>query len=99
MKAWNKGKKGSQIAWNKGVAGLKDEASKSWKGDNAGYSAKHKWIENKLGKPTTCEHCGKTGLIKQQIHWSNKDHKYRRVLSDWQRLCAQCHLIYDRENI
>jgi hypothetical protein len=101
---WNKGKKlgpnpehskrmKGRIAWNKGKFG---EESNSWKGDSAGYKSKHQWIERRLGKPDTCEHCGKSGLKGPQIHWANIDHKYIRILEDWVRLCAKCHVGYDR---
>jgi len=29
------------------------------------------------------------------IQWANKDHKYKRDISDWMRLCAKCHTHYD----
>lgn len=67
----------------------------NWKGDDVGYDALHRWVSNKLGKPTKCEHCGKDGLIKYNIHWSNKSGEYKRDLLDWQRLCAKCHKNYD----
>lgn len=94
---YRRGKKHPNI-WNKGIPAPKGELNQSWKGDRAGYSAKHKWIDSILGRPTTCEHCGKTGLVKQQIHWSNKDHLYKRNIEDWQRLCAKCHSDYDKLN-
>lgn len=96
-KSGNKNRLGiSHPAWNKGLPGLKGKDSGSWKGSHAGYSAKHKWIESQLGRPTTCEDCGKTDFKPRQIHWSNKNHKYKRILKDWQRLCAQCHINYDK---
>jgi len=58
----------------------------------------HCWVKRYLGKPTTCEHCGKTGLIGNSIHWANKDHLYKRNLIDWLRLCAKCHRKYDYKN-
>lgn len=63
----------------------------NWKGDSASKSAKHRWIEKKLGKPKICEHCGKPAK-----DWANKNHKYnRKKLSDWMSLCKSCHLKYD----
>lgn len=88
-------KKGEKT-WNYGIPGLKDENSPSWKGSNVGYHGLHKWVQSKLGKPDTCEYCGKSGLYGKQIHWANKSHHYKRDLSDWLRLCASCHLAYDR---
>lgn len=69
-----------------------------WKGNDVGYLGIHAWIINHLGQPTKCEHCGKDNLIKQQIHWANKDHLYKRNLDDWIRLCASCHRKYDLLN-
>jgi hypothetical protein len=63
----------------------------NWKGDDVGDSALHNWVERKLGKPNTCESCGKGGLSGRKIHWANKSGKYKRKISDWIRLCARCH--------
>lgn len=37
-------------------------------------------------------------LNPRQYQWANKDHKYRRVLEDYMRLCASCHQKYDIKN-
>ena len=58
-------------------------------------SAAHRWIKKKLGLPEICEHCGKSGLKGNKIHWANKEHKYKRKITDWLRLCVRCHMIYD----
>lgn len=96
-KPWNKGLKGKQIAWNKGIIyqAIRNEKHPHWKGDDVGYEALHNWVSNRLGKPDTCEFCLKDGLFAQKIHWANKSHKYERKLTDWLRLCASCHKIYD----
>ena len=67
-----------------------------WKGSDVGYVALHMWVAKYLGKPTTCEHCGKIDLKGSKIHWANKSREYKRDLSDWIRLCALCHSKYDR---
>lgn len=72
-----------------------DEKHPMWKGDKVSYSGLHYWVMGKLGKPTTCEHCGKTGLTGKHIHWANKSHEYKRDLNDWLRLCTSCPKIYD----
>jgi hypothetical protein len=46
------------------------------------------------GEPKKCEDCGTTDE-KRVYHWSNIDHKYRRVLSDFRRLCPSCHKKFD----
>lgn len=69
--------------------------NKMWKGDQVEYHGLHQWIGRKLGKPDTCEKCGKSGLEKQQIHWANISGKYLRNTKDWIRLCASCHKLFD----
>lgn len=100
---WNKGIKLEFIpkcAFKKGhtatiSAFKKGNIPFNWKGDNVGYVALHTWVNRYLGKPTTCQHCGKIGLKGRQIGWANIDHTYKRNLTDWIRLCAKCHKIYD----
>ena len=74
---------------------LLNEENPLWMGDKVGYNALHAWISRKLGKPDTCELCGKSGLIGHQIQWASKSRKYKRDLDNWIRLCALCHYKYD----
>jgi len=74
----------------------RDEKSASWKGDKVGYHGLHKWVPKHLGKPGTCEHCGRNNLKGRQIHWANKSRKYKRNINDWLRLCSSCHTKYDK---
>ena len=67
----------------------------AWKGENASYKVKHLWVARWLGKPDTCEFCGKSGLLGHAIHWANKSGKYLRNLDDWIRLCVSCHKQFD----
>ena len=73
----------------------KGDKSPTWRGDKVGYGGIHIWVKKFLGSPTKCEHCNKDGLTRFQIHWVNKSHEYKRDLTDWLRLCASCHKIYD----
>lgn len=66
-----------------------------WKGDDVGYGGLHTWVSRKLGKPNTCEFCGKSGLTGQKIQWANKSGRYHRNVNDWLRLCRSCHRKYD----
>jgi hypothetical protein len=75
-----------------------EDKSPNWKGDDAKYSAIHKWVYKILGKPDTCEHCGVTQLSGWKIQWANKSGLYLRIASDWLRLCVKCHREYDRKN-
>lgn len=71
----------------------------AWKGIRASYRAGHYWIERQLGKPKRCEYCGKDGLIGHQIHWANISGEYKRIISDWKRLCAKCHKNMDSKRL
>lgn len=72
------------------------EENHKWLGDDVSYTGLHMWVKNHLGKPKKCEHCGRTDLPLRKYHWANIDHKYRRNLHDWLRLCVDCHRKYDK---
>ena len=83
------------------IVGLSKEArqkgvDKNWKGENASLKAKHQWVSLKKGRPKKCEICATTKAKKYE--WANTDHKYRRVLGNYIRLCTSCHRNYDIEN-
>lgn len=67
-----------------------------WAGNNVSYSGLHKWVQKELGKPHFCEFCGNRNLKHTQYHWANISGNYKRILSDWRRLCVKCHSIFDR---
>ncbi len=91
---WNKGKKIGETHPNLGFQkGHKINLGKLLDEDLKDI---HLWICRKLGKPNCCEHCKRTD--KKWYDWSNKDHKYRKVLEDWQRLCRSCHMKFDFEH-
>lgn len=68
----------------------KKDAS-AWKGDEASYSAIHKWVNRHYEKPGKCEHCGKPKIIE----WANVSGEYNRKRDDWIGLCKSCHFYYD----
>ena len=68
---------------------------RNWKGENASYSAKHKWMYKQFGQPNTCENCRKTKLKGRFIQWANISGKHKRERTDWLRLCTKCHKNYD----
>lgn len=74
---------------------LSGEKSSQWKGENAGYAAKHIWIANELGRPKICWECGVKTLSKRQYHWANISGKYKRDVNDYKRLCVKCHSFFD----
>jgi|ERR1019366_5764527 hypothetical protein len=75
------------------------EENPNWKGDDAGYSAIHRWVYKQLGQPMDCQYCGKTGKSKHGIHWANISRQYKRKVEDWVRLCSSCHRLYDLNKI
>jgi len=95
VEPWNKGKKNwmSDEAMSKLKSANTGENSHKWKGDKASRRSIHLWVERQLGKASNgiCELCNK----KQARDWSNKDHKYKRDLKDWQRACSRCHQHFD----
>lgn len=73
------------------------DANYLWKGQDVGYRALHTWVQNKLGKPNTCEHCKVKNLSGHKIHWANISKKYLRDVTDWVRLCVSCHKLFDKK--
>lgn len=65
-------------------------------GNESFYSELHRWVKKELGKPDTCENCGRTGLVGTEIHWANISGEYIRDGSDWARLCSVCHGLFDK---
>lgn len=74
---------------------LKGENSPNWKGKNIKYRSLHHWVQDNLGIPKKCEHCGKEWDKPKSIQWANKSHKYLKNLTDWISLCVPCHRKYD----
>lgn len=70
-----------------------NEGSPTWKGDDVGYSAIHRWVKNRIPKPELCVKCG----VKKAVDLSNTNHTYKRNLLDWEWLCRSCHTIKDKE--
>lgn len=70
--------------------------ARRWKGDKAGYVAKHMWIIKHYGNALFCEN-DKTHKAKR-YEWSNISGKYKRARSDYRQLCPSCHRILDINN-
>ena len=74
----------------------RDENNPRWKGNEVGYQALHSWVANKLGRPCVCDFCGFIDSSRPRyFNWANKNHKYKRNLDDWLRLCRPCHALHD----
>lgn len=65
-----------------------------WKGNDAGYSAIHRWVARRLGAPKICSNCKTTEA--RVYDWANISKEYKRVLTDWIRLCRKCHQTFDK---
>lgn len=101
------GKKGKGVSRNKGAKHSylgeynkkhpqRNENNPAWKGEKVGYHALHLWISRHYGYPDTCERCGTHESNHAKIHWANISGDYLRIRSDWLRLCASCHVNFDR---
>ena len=87
-------KKGEgKIPWNKGKKTLQNTGDKNpiWKGDKVGYGQLHKWVRSRKPVPVHCEKCKKD----TKLQLSNIGGKYTRELSNWEYLCAKCHVYKD----
>ena len=79
--------KGQFVKGNKDHSGSRNGM---WKGDNVGYFAIHDWLNSYFNKDK-CEFCGRI----QNLHWANKDGRYKRNREDYFILCSKCHKKYD----
>ena len=104
----HKGKKRPAFSkeWRENMSNARiGKRSNQWKGEKAGYSAKHKWIVSQNGNPLICENCEKVGgyiimrngVKRWVIQWANISGKYLRERSDWIGLCTPCHGKYDKK--
>lgn len=74
---------------------LSGKNSPVWKGDNAGYFAKHKWVESKKGLAKFHKCSKEDNTCKGLMNWSNISGKHLRKLSDWWILCQSHHTRFD----
>jgi hypothetical protein len=72
------------------------ENARAWKGEKAGYVAKHLWIIKHHGKASECIKCdSKTA---KRYEWANISGEYKRDFSDYMPLCPPCHRRLDKGN-
>jgi len=77
------------------VSWMIGDKNPNWQGNKVKYRELHHWIDKWKGSANHCELCGDAS--KHRYHWSNVDHKYKRVLEDYIQLCPKCHYKYDRD--
>jgi len=69
------------------------EQNQNWKGDAAGYQAKHLRLNKLFGRPSLCSVCGSTDPSKS-YDWANLTGNYSDP-ADFARMCRSCHRKYD----
>lgn len=83
------------------VLAVTGNKSKHWKGEEANYNSKHRWIQKRWTKTDICEDCGRKVLprsgtrLHHATHWANISGKYLRDRKDWKELCPKCHRKFD----
>jgi hypothetical protein len=87
-----KGSRHSEESLQKIRTSLKDN-KRRWKGDDAGYVAKHMWIRKHFELPDRCERCKTTAF--SRLEWANVSGQHKRERSDYMALCPSCHRLMD----
>lgn len=84
-----------KTAWNKSrrMPEISGENHYLYKGEAAGYSAKHAWMKKMFGKANKCAF--DISHKSTRYHWANISKSYSRDRDDWASLCPQCHGQYD----
>lgn len=73
------------------LKGKTGKLARRWKGENAGYVAKHLWIVKHYGKASKCEQVGCSFKNPKRFEWHNRSGEYRRECEDYVQLCPSCH--------
>lgn len=66
----------------------------AWKETGLNYTNTHKWVNKMKPKMGVCETCGQEG----RTEYSNVDHKYKRVITDYMELCKKCHQKWEKDH-
>lgn len=69
------------------------ERNHNWVGELVGYNGLHLRIKKALGSPSICENCDTINA--KRYEWANISGEYKTDISDWVRLCAVCHHLFD----
>lgn len=79
---------------NFGVNHKRGKEHHAWRETGLGYTNTHKWINTVKPKKGICETCGQ----KRRTEYSNVDHKYKRVKTDYMELCKKCHQKWEKDH-
>lgn len=93
-----KGSKHSQESKDKISQSLKGKygkESRRWKGDDAGYVAKHLWLVEHFGNAKICENLTCTYENPSRYEWANISGNYTHDRKDYVQLCPSCHRKFD----
>lgn len=66
----------------------------NWKGDDAGYSGVHRWLQRNKPKPKLCERCGERPVF--HLSFNGKGMEWSRNPDDYEWLCVSCHGFKDK---
>lgn len=72
------------------LTGLIGSNARRWKGEKAGYVAKHSWITKHYGKASKCEN--NINHFSTRYHWANISGEYKRGREDYRELCPSCNV-------
>jgi len=86
-------KTGKITVWNKDLEGFRSgEENNMWKGDEASYSAIHKWVGIYKPKSKVCEVCDEKA---NRLELANLSGFYYRDIHDYMWMCVSCHRRFD----
>ena len=74
------------------IGAMTGTLNSSWKGDEAGQVALHRWLRVHHQKKEICSKCGKQGYTE---YANIKGHNYTRNIEDYMEMCKPCHTEYD----
>lgn len=84
---------------SKSLYGKRGKLARRWKGDLAGYSAIHIWLNKTEGKASKCDNKKCQKLPSSRFEWASISGECRRDPNDYVGLCTRCHRKYDNGNL
>jgi len=95
---------------SKSLTGKFGIMARRWKGESAGYVAKHLWLIKHYGKANKCDNpdCSYPKIVNagrevldrpKRYEWANISGEYKRERLDYIQLCPSCHRKWDMGKI